>query len=145
MGETDKPAKQDPRVRSTILIVDDEEQVRSAMTLFLTRKGYRVQEARDGRSAEESLRKELPDLILTDLIMPDRDGLELLTFVRKYAPAVPVIAMSGGGRINPADYLELARRMGAARTLEKPFPSAQLLATLEEVLSQRPKPHGEKD
>lgn len=145
MSETDKQAKLDPRIGSTILIVDDEDQVRSAMTLFLTRKGYRVLEARNGKSAEEVLRKKLPDLILTDLIMPDRDGLELLAFVRKNAPSVPVIAMSGGGRINPTDYLELARRLGAIRTLEKPFPSAQLLATIEEVLSQQPESPKEKD
>ncbi len=143
MGVTTTQAKQNAGIGSTILLVEDEDQLRSALAQFLSRKGFRVVEAQDGRSAEGVLRKAFPDLIVTDLIMPDRDGLELLEFVRQHAPSVPVIAMSGGGRISPANYLEIAQRLGAVRTLEKPFPTTQLLNTLQEVLSQRPTQHGD--
>lgn len=124
--------------RPTILLVEDDGALRDALARLLSGNGYHLKSACDGKDAESSIRQELPDLILTDLIMPNRDGLEFLGFLREHAPSVPVIAMSGRGRISPANYLELAQRMGAVRTLEKPFPTTQLLAVVREVLDQHP-------
>ncbi len=130
--------KQRTPPRPTILIVEDDASLRSALVRLLSSSGYQLETACDGREAELALHRRLPDLVLTDLIMSNRDGLELLGFLRQHAPCIPVIAMSGGGRISPASYLEIAQRLGAVRTLEKPFPTSRLLATVREVLDQHP-------
>ncbi len=134
MSETDTPTAQDTRLNSTILLVDDEDGLRSSIAKCLSCEGYRVLEAGDGKKAVAALRASLPDLIITDLIMPDQDGLELLSYIRTQALCIPVIAMSGGGRLGPSDCLKVARLMGAVRTLEKPFDADELLAAVQGVL-----------
>lgn len=78
------------------------------------------------------------DLVVTDLVMPDAEGLQLLRDIRKLPSPPPAIAMSGGGRGPAEDYLELASRFGARETLEKPFLPSQLLAAVERVLGASP-------
>jgi DNA-binding response OmpR family regulator len=135
MNETDMLAAQHTRLSSTILLVEDEDGLRSSIAKCLSGEGYQVLQAGDGKKAVAALRASLPDLIITDLIMPDQDGLELLSYIRKRSLSIPVIAMSGGGRLGPSDYLRVAQLMGAVRTLEKPFDADELLAVVQGVLS----------
>ena len=92
--------------------------------------GYRVVTARNGRDAVKAWGRESFDLVLTDILMPDRDGIELMGDMRKTRPDLPIVAMSGGGRAPAAYYLKLARLLGAKAILEKPFSKEQLLMTV---------------
>lgn len=117
-----------------ILLVDDDVPFRTMLRTTLTKLGYEVEEAADGAKAMKCFTAAPPDLVLTDLIMPDREGLETIGEIRRLIPNVKVIAMSGGGRINAKDFLIVARYMGANRTLAKPFSTGELAAMLAELL-----------
>lgn len=82
------------------------------------------------------------DLVVTDMVMPEMDGVELILILRKTHPRLPVIAMSGGGRLGPDDYLKIARAGGAARILAKPFEIDQLLWMVRELISTTAKADG---
>ena len=99
--------------------------------------GYAVVSATDGRAAIKAFDQVAFDVVITDLIMPETDGLELIAFLKKRHPDIPVIAISGGGLMR-ADYnLKFARALGAKAILLKPFPNEQLLTTVEYVLPER--------
>ena len=121
-----------------ILLVEDDETLRSVLRQTLAREGYEVQEAADGRAALKALARSPAALIITDIIMPEMEGIEFIMSLRKANPKVPVIAMSGGGRLGGDDYLELAQAFGAAGILAKPFDSNQLLGMVRELLGPRP-------
>ena len=116
-----------------ILLVDDDELLRNVLALTLRKMGHAVVEARNGREALERCADGLPDLLLTDLIMPEKEGLETITTIRELHPAVKVIAMSGGGRGDATDYLNIARLLGADRTLQKPFTQEAMAQAIAEV------------
>jgi DNA-binding response OmpR family regulator len=118
-----------------ILLVDDDESFRRMLHLTLVRAGYDVVDAGDGNKALKLFRAQPPDLVLTDLIMPDREGLETIMELRSIQPDVKIIAMSGGGRSRPGDYLKVARQMGAARVLAKPFSNQELLDAVRAVIA----------
>ena len=123
---------------STILIVDDDEQVRVMLKLTLEREGYAVDEAQDG---VEALRKYDPahhDLIITDIVMPEKEGIETIMELQGRNRWIKIIAISGGGRINPEDYLKWARRFGVEHTFTKPVDRSQLLAAVSELLDGVP-------
>jgi DNA-binding response OmpR family regulator len=120
----------------SILVVDDDAPLRNFVTLALEKKGYRVASAADGRRAGEAMKRAKFDLVITDLLMPDCDGLELITHVRRGYPAVRIIAMSGGGRIAREQYLRLAKGMGAHVLLAKPFMPVELFAAVDSVLAE---------
>lgn len=120
---------------SKILVVDDDEQVRIMLKLTLEREGYGVDEAQDGVDA---LRKYDPaehDLIITDIVMPEKEGIETIMELRAGNPDVKIIAISGGGRINPEDYLKWAKRFGVEQTFTKPVDRQELLAAVAGLLS----------
>ena len=121
-----------------ILLVDDDESFRKMLHTTLERAGYDVVDARDGNQALQSFRAQPPDLVLTDLIMPDKEGLETIMELRAVQPDLKIIAMSGGGRNCPGDYLKVAAQMGAARVMAKPFSSRELLEAVELVLGANP-------
>jgi DNA-binding response OmpR family regulator len=100
----------------------------------LTRSGYQVTEARDGAEGLRIHRGDPADLIITDVVMPEKEGLETILELRKEFPALKILAISGGGRNQPGDYLPVARKLGANRTLAKPFARAELLAAIRELL-----------
>jgi len=75
------------------------------------------------------------DLVITDIIMPEKEGLEIITEFRREYPSVKLIAISGGGRIGPANYLKMAKLLGAERTFAKPVDTSQLLSAIEELLA----------
>lgn len=121
-----------------ILLVDDDDLLRKMLRLTLARMGHVVIEARDGNEALQHCRAELPDLVITDVIMPGKEGLETIGELRRVHPAVKVIAMSGGGRVMADDYLKIAKLMGAASTLAKPFSAESLAAEIATVLGTGP-------
>jgi len=104
-----------------ILVVDDEEQVRLLLRIFLEKKGHEVIEAVDGEEGINLYRQTPTDLIITDLIMPKKDGLNMIMELKKEFPKVKIIAISGGGAIEPKRYLALAQGLGAGRILYKPI------------------------
>ena len=117
-----------------ILLVDDDEILREMLKISLERLGHTVVQAADGDEALRQCRAQAPDVVLTDLIMPGKEGLETIMELRKLLPKVPIIAMSGGGVNSPGGYLELAGRFGAVRVLSKPFGQPELAEAIRFAL-----------
>src|SRR4051812_35399567 len=117
-----------------ILLVDDDDLLRNALRLTLGKMGHHVHEARNGNEALRLFAAEPPDLVLTDIIMPEKEGLETILELKRLHPTVKIIAMSGGGRATDIDYLKIARQMGVARTLHKPFSSDAMATAIAEVI-----------
>lgn len=117
-----------------ILVIEDDNSFRNVLVQMLTRAGYNVKQAGDGNQAVEVCRAFEPDLVLTDIIMPDKEGLETIQELLGISPYMKIIAMSGGGKFGPDSYLPLAQKLGAKATLQKPFMREELLSTIAEVL-----------
>lgn len=113
-----------------ILIIDDDPQMRRMLAKVLTRYGYGVSTAGDGREALDILDHKAVDIILTDIFMPEKDGIEVVLKVRHTKPAIPVVAMSGV-RALEADFLRYARMLGAVDILTKPFDPEMLVAMVQ--------------
>ncbi|MBI3782010.1 MAG: response regulator [Deltaproteobacteria bacterium] len=118
-----------------ILLVDDDAAFRSMLRRTLQRLGHEVVEAEDGEEALRTLRKLAVDLVITDIIMPNVEGIETIRALRRDYPGLKIIAMSGGGRVVRSDYLEIAEAFGAACVLRKPFPNEQLCAAIDAALA----------
>jgi len=118
-----------------ILIIDDDEQMRILLRQVMEWSGYEVVEAADGRAGMLKQRKEQADLVITDLIMPEQEGLETITGLKKEYPELKIIAISGGGRIGPDAYLPAAQELGADRVFSKPFDVRELANTVKELLA----------
>jgi len=121
-----------------ILIIDDETQIRSMLRLMLERVGYEVIEAADGMEGIRQYRDNPTDLIITDLIMPNKDGIGMMIELKKEFPRVKIIAMSGGGVNRPEGYLDGAKKLGATRTLTKPIDRDKMLNAVKETLKDVP-------
>ena len=119
-----------------ILIDDDIELLRQMVTAFHS-AGYKVRAAPDGQVGLAHFMAEPSDLVVTDIIMPNREGIETIVELRKASPSVKVIAISGGYRAGPEDFLQLARHVGADGALAKPFRLAKLLAMAAQLLGPR--------
>jgi CheY-like chemotaxis protein len=118
-----------------ILVIEDNENMLRMMNDLLNRSGYHVLSAIDGVAGLKAYRAEKPDLVITDIIMPDKEGLEVIMDLVKEEPRPKIIAMSGGGMMEPRTYLSLAQKLGADEVLEKPFRPADLLTLIEKLLS----------
>lgn len=118
-----------------ILLIDDEPAVRLGFEQFLKGSGYRVTSAADGREGMRLLRQQNPDLIITDIMMPEMDGLEILIEIKKQHPNIPVIAISGGMKIRPISFLPQAKSFGASRVFTKPVNLPELLAAIQDLLA----------
>ena len=125
-----------------ILIIDDDFYVRDMMERLLRKARYDVLTADNGAQALKMHHREPVDLVITDILMPEMEGLETITELRRKPPPVKIIAISGGGRIGPASYLKMAKMLGADRIFAKPVDTAQLLATVEELLAREEKIRG---
>ena len=123
-------------VAQLILVIDDEEPVRTVLRQMLEKEGYKVEEAPDGAVGLSLLQDHPIDLVITDLFMPEKEGIETMREVQKSFPQVKIIAMSGGGRMGKLDFLPMAESFGAQRTLAKPFERKELLETVRAVLAQ---------
>jgi CheY-like chemotaxis protein len=119
----------------SILVVDDEQQIRQLIREMLEQAGYHVTEARDGKEALEHYRLAPADVVIMDILMPDQDGLEATTTLRREFPNVKVIAITGGNdMIGILNFLDVARMLGAHRALQKPFEMKTLLDIVQAEL-----------
>lgn len=101
---------------------------------MLKSSGYEISEAPNGKVALRLCKEKQADLIITDLIMPEKEGIETIVEIKRDFPEIKIIAISGGGQSDPETYLALAKKLGAERTLAKPFEMKELLKTVEELL-----------
>ncbi len=122
-----------------VLIVEDEPALRSVVEQSMVRCGHQVVTATDGFDALKKLSLGHVDLVITDLVMPEMDGVKLIGHIRERYPNVKVIAMSGGGtRLGPEDCLEMAKGAGASKLLMKPFMLSELFSMTAELLGKSP-------
>ncbi len=118
-----------------ILIADDNDELLEFQRLFLTENGFNVLTAQNGSEAIKLIEQNDDiDLLVTDVLMPDKEGVETILELRRKRPDLPVIAISGGGHVGPIDYLQMASSAGAKATLSKPCPPSVLLSTIRSVL-----------
>ncbi|MEW6666521.1 MAG: response regulator [Thermodesulfobacteriota bacterium] len=117
-----------------ILIVDDSPSDRSALRNVLESRGYRVQEASDGKAAIRMQRTTPADLVITEILLPEKDGMETIVDLKRGFPDVKVIAVSRGGAISPQIYLKMAMELGASRALRKPFDPHKMTETVWELV-----------
>jgi len=120
-----------------ILIIDDDDQLRHMLCQALEQAGYETVEARDGEEGLEHYRATPTDLIITDILMPGREGLETIMELRRADPGIKIIAISGGGQTGNMTFLEVARYLGAQRAFQKPFELRELLNAVREVLESQ--------
>jgi len=119
-----------------ILIIDDDDALRSVLAKSLRHAGHEVVEATEGRQGMDLFRVTTLDLVVTDLIMPVQEGIETIVSLRREQPDLPIIAMSGGAS-NSKLYLDIAGKIGANRILAKPFRPAELLQAITDALERR--------
>jgi DNA-binding response OmpR family regulator len=117
-----------------ILIIEDDKELREMIKTALIRKDYVVMEAANGKEALHHFKPGITDLVLTDLIMPEEDGLKVIMKIRDLKPGIKVIAISGGGKAGPGSYLNLAKALGADFIYPKPFSINELVIKIGELL-----------
>lgn len=118
---------------ATILVIDDEPLVRRTVRMTLERAGHTVIEANNGREGEQKFAMQPVDLVITDILMPDQEGIETIRHLRRNNPGLKILAMSGGGRTGNQEFLAIAQKFGAAATIPKPFNSAQLIQVVDQL------------
>lgn len=116
-----------------ILIIDDDPLVRYTLAKILTSHGYDVVTAIDGQRGFDSLQSENPQIVITDMIMPEQEGIETIIRIRRERPEIGIVAISGGGRYGNMDFLPMAQSLGASQTLAKPFEADELLHCVQHV------------
>jgi two-component system, chemotaxis family, chemotaxis protein CheY len=120
---------------ASVLVVDDEDQVRELIRKAFEQTGYQVLEASTGKAALEEYRTTPTDLVIMDILMPDQDGFESISMIRRESPKVKIIAMTGSNdMIGVLDFLDVAKMLGATRTIQKPFDIKDLLDAAQSVL-----------
>jgi DNA-binding NtrC family response regulator len=119
-----------------ILIIDDEDYVRMTLSQALEDEGHTVLVATNGNDGLARYAEAKPDLVITDLLMPEKEGLETIVELRKVDPGVKIIVISGGGRINNVDFLEVAKKFGATAALKKPFPIDEFCRLVTDCLGR---------
>lgn len=117
-----------------ILVVDDEELARFTMREILEGAGHEVAEAKNGAQGISLQRSRRFDIVITDIIMPEKEGVQTIIELRQEFPSLPIIAISGGGRTRNLDFLKIAEQYGARKILPKPFSEEELLAAVESCL-----------
>lgn len=117
-----------------ILIIDDDDQMRVMLREMLEREGYKVVEALNGKEGLKRFQAEPADLIITDLIMPEKEGIETIMELKRDSPDVNIVAISGGGRIGPGDLLHMAEKLGAQYTFSKPIARKKLLSAVKDLI-----------
>jgi CheY-like chemotaxis protein len=118
-----------------ILLVEDDHDLREMLRTTLVKRKYTVSEASNGKEALVRFKPSMIDLVITDLIMPDEDGLKVIMKIKQIKPGIKIIAISGGGKAGPGNYLELAKVLGADEIFSKPFSINDLLKKIEIMLN----------
>jgi CheY-like chemotaxis protein len=124
----------DFRLMARVLVIDDEELLRATLRETLEEAGYEVADEADGVAGVRAFRDARADLVITDIIMPKKDGIHTIWELKQLAPDVKIIAISGGVPGEPRSDLPLAEAYGASRSLQKPFSQQALLQTVAELL-----------
>ena len=118
-----------------ILVVEDDVELREMLKVSLLRRDFSVFEASNGKEAIMQFNPSLTDIVITDIIMPEEDGLKAIMKIKELKPSVKIIAISGGGKAGPGNYLNLAKALGANAIFSKPFPINDLISKIEELLN----------
>jgi DNA-binding response OmpR family regulator len=121
-------------MQKKILVIDDDVQFRSMIVEMLERKHFEVYGAADGEEGIRIWQNIKPDLVITDIIMPNKEGIETILELKRLNKDVKIIAISGGGRTNAKDNLRSAKLLGASLTISKPFESSELLDTVRKLI-----------
>lgn len=121
--------------KKTILVIDDEAPFRDFMVELLKHYDFNVCIAENGISGEKQISTCQPDLIITDIVMPDKEGIEFIQSVRDINQQIPIIAVTGGNRVNAYSYLSMTKKMGANATLAKPFTASEIMQTINSLLA----------
>jgi DNA-binding response OmpR family regulator len=126
-----------------ILLIDDDDPVRTVLARTLERAGHSVAQAHNGRDGLNQLDQSRFDLVITDIVMPEMEGIEMLMEIRKRNFSGKVLAMSGGGAMGSGTNLHVAKLMGARMTLTKPFSPEDFLAAVDQLASEETGAHGQ--
>jgi len=118
-----------------VLLVDDDELVRYSLARLLRKAGHEVIETGKPLLVPEMIQQDTPDILITDIVMPDQDGIGLIRDVKKNNPSLPILAISGGGRMIGKEYLGVAKDLGANAVLEKPVDNEELLAFVNQLVA----------
>ena len=127
-----------PMTKQRLIVADDDEDFRAMLSAVLTNAGYEVRTAANGIEAVRLCETQTIACAIVDRVMPEKEGLETIFEIRRRFPHIKTIAMSGGGRGPVNVYMEMARQLGAAAALSKPFGNAVMLETIRKVLGSEP-------
>ena len=119
--------------RKRVLVIDDEDMIREIIKTVLTEAGYQVAGAANGAEGLKLLESQPVDLIITDILMPEKEGIETIIETRKSHPNIKIVAISGGGRARNFHPLKIASKIGVDMTLPKPFEPDELLAVVKKI------------
>lgn len=137
-GRDARPEKQNIEEKNVmsykILVIDDDEGVRELLNDLLLPAGYEVALAKDGNEGIRIFSESGADLVITDIIMPEKEGLETIMELKRSSSDVKIFAISGGSRNLPIQFLDASKNLGALRTFKKPFDCQELLKAVKEVL-----------
>ena len=123
-----------------ILVIDDDETILFTLRKMLEKAGHQVQEAKDGKQGIQLFRKAPADVVVTDIVMPEKEGMETIWELRQGFPEAKIIAISGGGVRSRENYLTTALKLGAHRAISKPVDMKQLLTLVQELLEEKDSP-----
>jgi YesN/AraC family two-component response regulator len=118
-----------------ILIIDDEPHILMMLKKMMEKAGYEAELASNGKEGMELFQKSPSDLVITDIIMPEKEGLETIREMKRLHPKLKIIAMSGGGKISAENYLETASIFGANRIIQKPFAQHEMVSAVKELMA----------
>jgi len=118
-----------------ILVIDDDEILNDMIVQLLSGAGFTAKGAHDGGRGLELMKQESFDLVITDIVMPEKEGLETIFAIRRMSKTIPIIAISGGGKVAPQQYLYMAGECGANMTFQKPFDNKTFLRAVHECLN----------
>lgn len=121
-----------------ILLIEDDALVSRTMEFVFKKAGHETIVASDGIQGLVKFKSENPDIVISDIVMPDKDGIETIREIRGISKDVPIIAVSGGGRTHNFDFLRVAEKMGATEVVKKPFHNADIVALVERLLKEPP-------
>ncbi|HXP32062.1 MAG TPA: response regulator [Stellaceae bacterium] len=119
---------------ATVLVIDDDQQIRRMVVRVLARDNHEVIEASDGQEGLKLFNARHPALVITDILMPEKEGIETIREIRAVAPHVPILAMSGGGTSKAMVFLDVAKALGADSALSKPFRADELIDAVNKLL-----------
>ncbi len=117
-----------------ILVIDDDNDFRKMLSAKLTKSGFAVVEAENGVEGIRRFTENEVDLVVTDIIMPEKEGMETILELKKIDPALKIIAVSGGGRSAPEDYLSVSEYFGAVKSFRKPFNLSEFVQTINNLI-----------